>query len=1096
MKNVLFKDTIKEIKNTFKRFLSILLVVLLGVGFFAGIKATSPDMKKTIDKYFDEQNVMDIQIMSTLGLTDSDLETLKNVEGVEDVSASYVQDVIVSVSETEYVIKMETMVENMNQLVLIDGKLPENIDECVVEEGFLKASGYSIGDSIGIQVDKIKDDEGNEKELLKQNSLKIVGTIESPLYISRERGSSKLGSGKVNYYVYVSPELVTADIYTNAYIKVVGANELNCYDKSYNNLVDEVKNKIENIEEERKQARYNEIYDKAEEKIQDAEETLKSEKEKAEKEIQDAKDKISSAKTEVENGKKALEESRKKANTEFTNAENKLVSAQKELTEQKELFNKAKVESEKQIVENKETLTNLKSTLEQYNNAKGNLSKKQTELKELKQNLENLDENENTEEVANINLQIETISQEIYVLNATISSIEQGLTEQGLDISNIQETILALETGISNAETELKNTENKLIASEKELQTQKSNLAEQKKTANAKFNSEEEKIKSAEKEIAENEEKLKEAEKEADEKIQEAEKELEDAKLKLADIKKPEWYILDRNQNNGYASYMQDTDRIANLATVFPVVFFVVAALISLTSMSRMVEEQRVQIGTLKALGYTKMQIAKKYIIYALLATTIGSAIGLVIGFNLLPKIITDMYAMMYVLPDVTLEFNIKYTLISVLIALLCTVGATIYSCAKELRNEPATLMRPKAPKPGKRVFLENIKWLWSRMKFTQKVTARNIFRYKKRFLMTIIGVMGCTALILTGFGIRDTISKMIPSQYGEIFKYNLQISLKDNLTQKQIAEEVNRVNEIDEISDMIQINMQSVEITNIDNSQNIQLIVPENVDELPKFVSLQSRTKKNEKYILDNEGVIITEKLAKLLDLEVGDTVTIKNANDIEVETKITNITENYLMHYIYMSPELYQNLYNEDFNTNAIFVNMNDLSNEDKVVEGLLEDNEYVSGAILTSSTEGVFSDVMDNMTFVVWILIISAGLLAFVVLYNLANTNISERIRELATIKVLGFYDKEVYEYVSKETRILTVIGMVIGLFAGYFLTMFVVKTCELDLMMFSREINTISFVYAIVITVVFSIIVEIATYFSLKKINMIESLKSIE
>lgn len=1028
MKNVLLKDTVKEINVTFKRFLSILLVVLLGVGFFAGIKATSPDMKKTIDEYFDNQNVMDIEVISTLGLTDDDIKTLQNVEGVENVRASYYQDAIVQVQDAEYVMRMESIADDINTLVLVEGNMPQNIDECVVEEGFLNASGYKIGDSINLKIDKIKDDEGNEKEAIKQTNLKIVGTVKAPLYISRERGSSKLGSGKINYYMYVNKELINSEYYIVAYIQVSGAKELKCYKDDYDKLIDNVKDKIELIEEERKQARYNEIYNKANEKIQDAEKTLKDEKNKAEKEINDAKNKISSAKTELKNSKAELEKNKKNANTEFTNAQNKIKEAQKQLTAQLNTFNNSKIVAEKEISENKLKLENLK-------------------------NMENKDE-------------------------------------------TVTATIKALEEGIENAEKELKEAETKLESAQKEIDKNQETLNNQKKSANEKFASADKKIKNAESEISSSETKLAKAEKEAKEKIQDAEEKLGDAKLKLKDIKKPEWYILDRNQNNGYASYMQDTDRIANLAIVFPVVFFVVAALISLTSMTRMVEEERVQIGTLKALGYTKLQIASKYIIYALLATIIGSVVGLMIGFNLLPKIITDMYAMMYVLPNVILEFNIEYTLISVILALLCTVGATIYSCAKTLLYEPAELMRPKAPKPGKRVFLENINWLWSKLKFTQKVTARNIFRYKKRFLMTIIGVMGCTALILTGFGIRDAISKMIPSQYGEIFKYNLQVSLKDNITGKQIEEEENLVKNVQGISEIIKINLQSIDITSIENTQNIQLIVPEDTEKFENFVYLKSRTKKNEFYTLNTDGVIITEKLAKLLNINVGDIIKIKNNDDIEVETKVSHITENYLMHYIYMSKDLYESLYNEEFRANTIYANINDLSRENEIGEEILHENDLITGIVLTSSTENIFSEVMENMNFVVWILIISAGLLAFVVLYNLANTNISERIRELATIKVLGFYDREVYDYISKETRILTAIGMILGLFAGYFLTMFIIKTCELDLMMFSRSINSISFVYALIITVVFSVIVEIATYFALKKIDMIESLKSIE
>lgn len=1024
MKKALLKDTIKEIKNTFKRFISILLVVLLGVGFFAGIKAASPDMKMTVDQYFDEQKVMDIEVISTLGFTKDDINALQNVESVENVVGSYAQDVIVSIDGEDSVVKMETITENINILKLVEGKLPEGENECVVEKSFLSWTGHNIGDTIEIKAEKVKDDEGNEKDILKQNKVKIVGIVQSPLYISRERGSSKLGAGKVNYYMYIHPNAITQDIYTNLYISCVGASEEKCYDKKYESIVEDVKNKIEEISEERKQARYDEIYTKAEDKIKEAQETLDKEEKKANKEINDAQEKLDDAKEELEAGRTQLAQNRQKANSEFASADKKIEEAEKTLNSQQTAYEKNKKEAQKQIEENKEKLKMMQ---------------------------------------------------------------EQGMPES---------MMAPLAEGIKKAELELAEAETKLKSARQQLEKQKKELEKQKSNTYAKLNSAETELANAETEISKNEKKLKDAKKEAEEKIADAKEELEEAKLKLKDIKKPEWYILDRNQNIGYASYMQDTDRIANIASVFPVVFFVVAALISLTSMSRMVEEERVQIGTLKALGYTKLQIASKYIIYAVLATIIGSAIGLVIGFNLLPRIIMDLYGMMYSFPEKVVEMNMQYTIISVTLASICTVGAAIYSCSKELRQLPATLMRPKAPKPGKRVFLEKITFIWSRLSFTRKVTARNIFRYKKRFLMTIIGVMGCTALIVAGFGLRDSIGQMIPSQYGEIFKYNVQISLKDNLTTKQIEEEIEKINHTEEIKETITMNVQAVEITNISNTQNIQMMVPENTEKLPNFITLKQRGNTNETYALNQEGVIITEKLAKILNVKVGDMLKIKNSDDIEAEVKISNITENYLMHYIYMTKELYQTVYKEDFKPNTIYANIENKEIAEELGHKLLENNEQISGVTFTSNTENVFSEIMDNMNLVVWILIISAGLLAFVVLYNLSNTNISERIRELATIKVLGFYDKEVYDYVSKETTLLTIIGIIIGLFAGYFLTFFIVNTCELDIMMFDKRVNFISYVYGGIITLVFGTIVNIATYFALRKIDMIESLKSIE
>lgn len=1098
MKNAIYKDTVKEIKNTYKRFLSILLVVLLGVGFFAGIKATSPDMKKTVDKYFDDLNVMDIQVISTLGLTNDDIEIIKQIEEIENVEGSYSQDVIVSIDEEDAVIKLETITNEMNQLEIIDGRLPENENECVVESSFLTWTGHQIGDSVEITAEKITDSEGEEKELLKEDTMTIVGTVNSPMYLSRERGSSKLGSGTIKYYMFVNKAAINADIYTTAYVQVKDAKELNCTSNQYKEIINEAKDKIEEISNARKQARYDEIYNEADTKIKDAEKELAEEKKKAEDELNSAQKKIDDAKKELEDGRRKLEDNRNTVDSEFANAEAEIKQAEKELIEVEETFNVAKKEAEEQISESKKNVSSLKNIQTQYNTAKKNIETKEKELDALNAELQSLDPVEDNERIREITNQIEKLSQEIYILQATISTIEENLLNQGINANSLVTVISSTEKKIQEAERELIKQEDEIEKAKKELSSQKSRLKTEKTNAYAKIEEAERKIEDAENEIAKNEKKLDNAKKEADEKISDAEEKLEEAKLELEDIKKPEWYILDREKNVGYASYVQDTDRIAKIATVFPIVFFAVAALISLTSMSRMVEEERVQIGTLKALGYTKIQIASKYIIYALLATIIGAGVGVIIGFRLLPAIIADMYGMMYTLPNVILEFNGYYAFIGTIFAILCTVGATIYSCVKELKQVPATLMRPKAPKSGKRVILENVHFIWSKLSFIQKVTARNIFRYKKRFFMTIIGVMGSTALILAGFGIRDSIARMIPVQYGEIFQYDAQVSLKDNITSKQIEEAVEKLKQIEEISGLLKINTQSVEITSIENNQSIQLIIPENTESISDFIKLESRVNKNESYSLNSEGVIITEKLAKVLNIQKGDTIKIKNTDDVEKEVKVDQITENYLMHYMYMSPELYQELYGEAFKANSILINTIELSEEGENNLGtqILKDKDYVAGITFVSNTEGIFSDVMENMNLVVWILIISAGLLAFVVLYNLANTNISERIRELATIKVLGFYDREVYEYVSRETTILTIIGILIGLVAGFFLTMFIITTCELDMLMFTKEVKLLSYIYAMVITIIFSMIVNIATYFALKKIDMIESLKSIE
>ena len=1093
MKTALFKDGIKEIKNSYKRFISILLIVLLGVGFFAGIRAASPDMKKTIDEYFDKLNVMDVQVISTLGLTNDDIKAIENIENVEKVEGSYQTDAIVKIEDEEAIVKLETFSESINHLELVEGRLPENKKECAVESKFLAETGYKIGDTIEIEIEDITNDDGEKEKVLKENKVEIVGIVKSPLYISTDRGSTKLGSGVIDYYLYVSKENINVDLYTNIYLTVENAKELETTSNKYSDLVEKVEDELESISDERRQARYDELYNSANSKIEDAQKELNKEKEKAEKELEDAQKKLDDGKKELESGRQELETNRANANSQFKSAENKIEEAKKTLEENKQKYEEEKEKAQIQIKEYEEQLSLLKQTQKQLNEVNNNLKVAKENLNKLELQLENA---QTEEEKTKIQEQIDTLNIQIQTLNATILVIESELEKQG--VTDLEATITKLEDGIETANKELENGEKQLKEAQKQIEENEKELQNQKNSTYYQLNQAENEINASEKELQDGEKELEKAKKEFDEKIEEAEEKLLDAKKELNKIEMPEWFVLDRDQNVGYASYVQDTDRVASLAEVFPIVFFLVAALISLTSMSRMVEEQRVQIGTLKALGYSKRQIASKYLIYASLATVIGGLIGLFIGFNFLPKVIADMYGMVYTLPEVILQFNTDIAFIGMSFAVLCTVGATLYTCIRQLRHNPATLMRPKSPKAGKRVLLEKITFIWKHLNFTAKVTARNLFRYKKRFLMTIIGVCGCTALIVSGFGLRDAIVDMVPKQFGEIDKYNINISLKEEKYGKDLESLKEKIKENDEIESVLGVNIQSVKIIKNDNNQSIQLIIPEDVNQLEDYISLRDRKNKENKYILDNTGIILSEKLANLLEIKKGDIILLENSDGIRKEVQVSNITENYIMHYIYMSPELYNEVFNTRIESNVILAKTVNMTEEEETKLGkvLLNDSENISGVSFTSASHNMFETVMENMQIVVWILIISAGLLALVVLYNLLNANISERIRELATIKVLGFYDREVYSYIARETIILTIIGMIIGLLGGYSLTMYILKTCELDITMFNPEVKLLSYIFGILITIFFAVIVNIVTYFSLKKIDMIESLKSVE
>lgn len=1010
MKKSLLKDSVKEIKNTYKRFLSILLMAFLGVGFFAGIRATSPDMIDTLDKYYDNQNVYDIQILSTLGLTEEDIQELSKIENVEQVIGSYEKDGTVELENIESVVKTLTY-EEINKPLLLSGELIKNLDECLVEPNFLTANNLQIGDKITLEIEKSIKDNGDEVEYLKQKELKIVGTVQSPLYIAKDRGTSNLGAGKVNYYIYISPENINnSEIYTNIYVKVKNSQKYLTLSNKYEEYVEETKNKIEEIKEARENARHDELIQIAQTKVDDAQKELNEQKAESESQISEAEKEISEGENKIKDGEAELNTQKKKADTEFSKAQKEINSAKEQIKQSEETINSQE--------------TALKLQIEQIKNMQGDVSILETQLAQI-----------------------------------------QGVKEQ------------------------IQKTKAEIGQKEKQLNSSKN-------SAYAKIEKGKQEIEKFKKELEKGKKELNDKKQEFNEKISDAENKIADAREKVSEIENPVWYILDRNGNAGYVGFKQDADSIANIGKVFPIIFFAVATLISLTSMTRMVDEQRMQIGTLKALGYNKAQIIMKYVIYASFACLIGGILGMGVGFVVLPKIIWMMYEMMYQMTDISINFNWQYGGMGLILICVCIIGATIYTAMKQLKYQPAELMRPKAPTSGNRVILEKIPFIWKRLNFSQKVSVRNILRYKKRFFMTVIGILGCTALILTGFGIKDGVLKIIPNQYEKIFQYNMQVTLKDSISNEEKEEFIKRINSKEKIQKIAETYMTSGIAKNDELDEEISIIVPKEENTLENIININDKNTKEHVNLVENQ-VCLSDKCAQLLEVKVGETITIKDSDDREIQAQISNIIENYVQHYIFMSRQTYENLYKENYKTNVLLLKNIELNEkeQDELTKEIMNEKEVMSVLNINSMAKSV-EDMMSMLNYVVVVLIVSAGLLAFVVLYNLANVNISERIRELATIKVLGFYDKEVYKYVSRETAILTAIGIIFGLVGGYFLTNYIMGTCEINVLRFSREINIISYIYSVVITIIFTAIVNIATYFSLKKIDMIESLKSVE
>ena len=1008
MKSALLKDSIKEIKNTYKRFLSILVMAFLGVGFFAGMRAASPDMVDTIDQYYKESQVYDIKILSTLGLTNDDIDALSEIDEIENTVGTYETEGKIEIDNKEIITKIMS-VEKLNKPILLQGNLPKTQNECVVEDSFLTANHKSIGDTIEVEAEKTKNDEGEEVEYLNKNILKIVGTVKSPLYISRDRGTSSLGSGKIDYYIYVPKENIKAnEIYTNIYIKLKNSENYTTSSEKYEEYIAEVKEKIEAIKEEREKARHDKLVDIATRKVKEAEEKLNENKQNAQQQIEEAKQEIENGKNKIEKAEVKLNSSKKEADTKFKSAYNQIQMAKESIFQNETQLNQKEQEAGQQITELEIKKQELQT---QFDTIENNLTQLETQYNQIKDN-----PNISEEQKQMLENKIQMLKQSKQTIKAGIEQINNGIT------TGKQE--------IENAKTQLQNAKNELTKKEKQYEATKT--ATYSSLENAKIEIEKSKT-----ELEKGEKELEEKQEEFKDKIADAESKLIDSREKIANIENPTWYVLDRYSNTGYNSFIQDTESIENISKVFPIVFFMVALLISLTSMTRMVEEQRTQIGTLKALGYNKLQIASKYVIYAGLACVIGGVLGMSVGFVLLPQIIWTMYQMMYQMTDnIHISFNIIIGGMGLLLICVCIIGATIYAVLKELVQTPSTLMRPKAPKMGKRVLLEKIPFIWKRLSFSQKVTVRNIFRYKKRFL-------GCTALIVVGFGVRDSIRCIMPNQFEKVFNYDMQIGLKNGLEDEQKQKYIISLQEKTELEKVVETYMTSNIAKNQENEEDVQIIVPKEPKDLDEVINLTD-VKTGEKVQLEENAICLTDKVAELLNVKQGDTITLKDSKDKERQVKISNIVENYVYHYVYMSRITYENLYGENYNTNMLFTKNNNLSEEQEtnLATEIMNQSE-VASISRNSSIMNLLDDTMKSLNYVVIILIVSAGLLAFVVLYNLSNVNISERIRELATIKVLGFYDKEVYSYVTRETVILTAIGIVLGLIGGYFLNYFIIR-----------------------------------------------------
>lgn len=1073
------KDIFREIKISLGRFLSILCIVAIGVAFFAGIKASAPDMKNSADTYFDKYNVQDIQVYSTIGLTKNDVAAIKKIKGVKSVQPSFSMDTLSQIDSTQMVIKVISygIDQKMNKVRVVEGRMPERENECLVEASSATNKLYGtfhIGDTIKLQSGT---DEALSKSL-KHTKFKIVGTCYNPNYLSYEKGSSNIGSGTVNSFIYIQNTNVLKDYYTEVDVCVKGAKDLDCYSDEYFDVVDPVLKKIKKISNKQIDARIQSYQSELDEKKQEATDKFKD----AENQFNDAQNKIDSGLSEIQSNELKLQNSKDQINQGWNEYYANLQLLDNIPTLQNAI---AQIEeSEKKLPELLSQKEQVENGLQQIN-AEGDLNTKRTLIQNaidfIDIALKKLENYPDSSDAETIRIKL---NEKKELLQGQLSLIDQAIAKKAeleAILPQIQSGIEQIQAGVAK-KAELQSQLNQLLNAKNELNNAYVSLI----NGQAQYEDGVSKIEDAKNELNKSIEQLTLSKAEFNIQKHDALRELSDAQLEI-DKMEGKWIVLDRNSHYSYRDYGACADRMDGIAKVFPVFFFLVAALVCMTTMTRMVDEQRNEMGTLKALGYSKLQIASKYIIYALIASILGSILGCSLGMYLFPTVIFNAWNTLYNIDQIKFLFQPGLILLASGSVTGITLLATLYSIYSELIEMPSQLMRPKAAKAGKKILLERITFIWKRLSFLQKVTARNIFRYKKRFFMTIIGIAGCSALLVAGFGINDSISDIVNQQYNVIYHYDATVSAKTSEITSQIKslKGVKDVYEEDHLA-------VTTKIENKDISTTVHIISNDK-----KFKDFCTLFNGNNEFDLDDSSVLISQKMATKLNKKAGDTIKIKDANNKVIKAKIKGVFTNYVGHHIYASESLYKS-WNTNAKTTHIYLIKSKKTTKkfERNLGNKIMNIDGVQSVTFYSSLQKNFKDMIKSISYIVVVLVISAACLAFVVLYNLSNVNISERKREIATIKVLGFTRKEVDAYINRETILLTILGSLIGLGIGIGLHHLIMNLAEMDDIMFGRTINSISYVISFVMTIGFNAIINLCMHKKLNNIQMVESLKAVE
>lgn len=970
-----YKDIWRAIRNNKKRFFSLMVITILGVTMLTGLRAACRDLRYTADDFYDKQGLFDVRVVSTLGLTDEDVEALAGLEKIDSVEGTYSEEVKVWIGEQNKNAEVKVLSEkSINMPYLQQGELPKKQDDIVVTEKFLHDSGKEIGDTLIIDEEIEENDEESEQNFL-VTEYTITGIVIDSMNInSQDEMMAFRSNSNIDYTFFVLPEAVDSDIYTAVYMTLNNSRDLICYSVAYSDQVQEVIDIINSdLKEVRQKARYDEIVGEAQKELADARAEAEEEFAKADKEIEDARRELEAGREQLKDGEQ-----------ELADAEQKIADAEKEFAE-----------SEKQFA----------------------------------------------------------------------MLAESGQMLPGMDVAAMQQQMEAGKAQLEAGRQQIEINKRKLKDAREELEEKKKELED------------------GEEELLENKQKL---EKERSD----AYKEIADAEEEINDIEMAQWYVQDRTTLSGYANVKSDAACIESVGRVFPIIFFIVAILIGLTTITRMVEEERGLIGTYKALGFSDREIRRKYLVYAIGASMLGGIIGDICGFLVLPKIIFVIFAVLYQFPIYMYTFDIAYGIGGAILFASGIIGAAVIACDAELRHMPATLMRPKAPKAGSRVFLEKITLIWSRLSFLNKVTARNLFRYKKRLFMTIGGIMGCTALLLCGFVIKDSVAELLAGQYSRIYHYDVMAVAGEDENETLLA----YLREMPEIKEYCNLQIDSIKVKNSDGKEEaVQLFVVPAGESLENYISLEDETGAQTE--LREDGILITQNAANILNFDVNDIIYLQNLELVQKEVKVSGLITNYLGNNIYMTQGVYEELFGE-YQPNGVLLNLADSCEDAIAWADELGSKEGILSCESVEDKREQFEMAFYLINVVVYIIIIMAAGLALVVLFTLASTNISERERELATIKVLGFYDKEVHLYVNKETLILTGIGIVLGLPIGRFLGGCLTNALNMPSIYFAVTIHSVSYVITVALSIGFALIVDFLTDKTLDYIDPVEALKSIE